>query len=127
MRFASDARFADVDVVARQQLTPELAVDVSSARAVVLVDARMSGGAPGSIGVHPVTPRASASKMSHHMDPSGLIGLAQELYGHAPSAWVVSVCGESFEEGEKLSSAAAAALPGVADEVARLLSEHPNA
>ena len=65
--------------------------------------------------------------MSHHMDPSGLLGLAQELYGHAPSAWVVSVRGESFDGGEKLSSAAAAALPGVADEVARLLDEHPHA
>lgn len=127
MRLASDARFEDVEVIARHQLTPELAEDVASAEAVVMIDARVGGGAPGSIEIRRVSPSVPRSRMSHHMDPSGLVGLTQELYGNVPSVWVVSVRADSFDEGEKLSSAAAAALPAVAEEVARLLSGHARA
>src|SRR5919198_4121190 len=49
---AADPRLAGAEVLARHQLTPELAEDVSRAALVVLVDARADGGgAPGEVAV----------------------------------------------------------------------------
>ena len=127
MRLASDARFADVEVLARHQLTPELAVEVASADVVVFIDARVEGGAPGSLSLQPVVPQTRRSTVTHHLDPSGLAGLVQELYGRLPPMHVVSVRAASLGAGEELSPAAEAALPGIADEVARLLGKHAHA
>jgi hypothetical protein len=45
-RLATDPRFAGTDVLQRHQLTPELALDISRAGLVVLVDARSGPPAP---------------------------------------------------------------------------------
>ena len=74
-----------------------------------------------------MVPRAVRANISHHLDPAGLAGLAMELYGRVPPISVVSVGAESFDGTEKLSPATEAALPNLADEVARLLSEPAHA
>ena len=56
---ATDPRLAGARVLARHQLVPELAVDVSRASLVVLVDAAADGD-PGSLSVRRVRPRPSA-------------------------------------------------------------------
>ena len=67
---------------------------------------------------------AGPGATSHHVDPELLLALALELYGSAPEAVVVSVGVAEMGPGEALSPRVAAALPAVADAVARLVAEH---
>jgi len=146
---AGDPRLADVVVVAEHQLTPELAFDLSLASLVILLDATTetpagtvtvrsiaepgaaagggagSGAGPGAGSRGPgeavgIPPGAS----SHHVDPELLLALARQLYGRAPEAVVVSVGVSEMGLGEGLTPAVEAALPAVADIVARLVAEH---
>lgn len=120
-RLAVDPRFASVDVLARHQLTPELADDLNRASRVVFVDACVSS-PPGT--VHRSTVEVTAStvslRWSHGMTPEVLAGVAMSLFGGLPPIDVVTVCGESFAVGEQLSAAVEMALPVAVDEVAAL-------
>jgi hydrogenase maturation protease len=129
---AGDPRLADVVVVAEHQLTPELAFDLSLASLVVLLDATTET-PPGTVTVRSITePGAAAGgdagvppgASSHHVDPELLLVLARQLYGSAPEAVVVSVGVSEMGLGEGLTPAVEAALPAVADIVARLVAEH---
>jgi hypothetical protein len=81
---AADPRLADAQVLARHQLAPELAADVSRASLVVLVDATADGD-PGSVTVGQVRPEpATPATWSHHLTPEALAGLAETLYGPVP-------------------------------------------
>jgi hydrogenase maturation protease len=129
---AGDPRLADVVVVAEHQLTPELAFDLSLASLVVLLDATTETPA-GTVTVRSIAePGAAAGEAagvppgasSHHVDPELLLVLARQLYGRAPEAVVVSVGVSEMGLGEGLTPAVEAALPAVADIVARLVAEH---
>lgn len=141
---AGDPRLAEARVVAEHQLAPELAYDMSTAGLVILVDASTttpagavtvrSLTAPGAAGAGegagsptgPGSPTGAGSPgpTSHHVTPEVLLALARELYGTAPEAVVVSVGVVEMGPGETLSPVVAAALPVVADTVARLAVEH---
>ena len=129
---AADPRFAGVEVLALHQLTPELALDMSRASLVILVDASTDD-PPGAIAVRRLAadegagragPGATSGATSHHVGPVELLAVARELYGAAPEAFVVSVGVVDMETGEALSPAVAAALPGVADAVVGLVATH---
>lgn len=121
-RLATDPRFADTKVLQRHQLTPELALDVSRADLVVLVDAR-SGVPAGSVAIERVDPAsATGTTWSHHLGPASLVGLASELYGRAAEVHVVSVGAGTLEVGEGLSPAVEAAVAGAIDAIAGLIS-----
>jgi hydrogenase maturation protease len=133
---AADPRLAGVIVLARHQLAPELALEMSAATLVILVDAstaappgtvtvrRLAG--PGGVagGPGPGGSAASPGASSHHVDPELLLALARELYGAAPEVVVVSVGVAEMGPGESLTPAVTAALPAVADTVAQLVAEH---
>jgi hydrogenase maturation protease len=123
---ADDPRLARAEVVVRHQLAPELALDVSKASLVVLIDASAAE-PPGMIAVRRVSNDPSGARpqaTSHHMGPQEIVELARELYGAAPEVFVVGVGISSTEAGEELTPAVAAALPAVADAVAELVAEH---
>ena len=143
---ADDPRLVGATVMALHQLAPELALDLSAATLAVLVDASTAT-PPGTITVRPVVapggataatgPAAAGSgpagsggsgggpgATSHHVDPGVLLALARELYGAAPEAVAVSVGVADMGPGETLTPRVAAALPAVADTVARLVAEH---
>jgi len=125
---AGDPRLAGVEVLALHQLTPELALDMSRASLVILVDASTDD-PPGAIAVRRLAADEGAGRggpgaTSHHLGPGELLAVARELYGAAPGAFVVSVGVVDMETGEALSPAVAAALPGVADAVASLVATH---
>ena len=102
-RLADDPRLAGAEVLARHQLTPELAADVARAALVVLVDAAI-GGEPGSIMLRRVRPRRPApASWSHHLDPESLAGLAEALYGAVPPVVLVEVAAASVAPGGNLS------------------------
>jgi hydrogenase maturation protease len=123
-RLANDPRVAGVVVLQCHQLMPELALDVSAAAFVVLVDAS-HGPSPGTFTVTKVE-RASdaATTWSHHLSPPSLVALAHELYGRAPDVFLVSCGLESIEMGDRLSPTVEAALPQVVDAVVGLVAWH---
>jgi hydrogenase maturation protease len=127
-RLAGDPRLAGAEVLARHQLTPELAEDVARASLVVLVDAHAGGGVPGEVSVRRLRPRREgAPGWSHHLDPEALAGLAGALYGAVPPMVLVSVGAASFADGDRLSPALRRALPGVVEAVARVVEEQGRA
>ena len=123
-RLADGQRLDGVAVLRRHQLTPELALDVSGADLVVLVDASRDPPA----GTFTVTGGKTAvgvgTAWSHHLSPPSLIALAHELYGRVPEVFVVSCGVESLEIGDRLSPCVEAALPRVVDAVAELVASY---
>jgi len=121
-RLAGDPRLPGATVLQRHQLMPELALDISAAALVVLVDASHALSA-GTVTVTPVERAGDATTTwSHHLSPPSLVALAQELYGRAAPVFLVSCGVESFEMGDRLSPAVEAALPRVVDAVVELIT-----
>ncbi len=122
---AADPRLRGADVRIEHQLTPELAADVSGARLLVLVDAAddvpagevrvrevAAAGSPLEAGHRP--PRRSEEagvSFTHHLDPSSLLGLADQLWGSAPRTVLVGVGPATLELGDRLSPEVRAAVP----------------
>ena len=123
-RLTADPRLADVDIRTGHQLTPELALDASRASLLVLVDAD-AGEPPGEVAVRRLEPTELAgTAWTHHLDPSGLVGLAHELWGSAPPVVVVSVGPVSLKLGEELTPPVAAAAVRAARLVADIVKTH---
>jgi hydrogenase maturation protease len=121
---ARDPRLDGADVIARHQLTPELAEDVARSGLLVLVDACAGTGEPGTIRIRPIAARpTSACIWSHHLEPATLIELADRMYGAAPPAVLVTVTGARFDHADQLTAAVLSVLPGVVDAVAALIVE----
>jgi hydrogenase maturation protease len=121
-RMADDPRFDGVTVIARHQLTPELALDVSRAARVVFVDASR-GPRAGTFTVEQVaSSEAAATASSHQLGPSGLVELARELYGRVPDVAIVNVGVASLAYGDRLSPMVDAVLPQLVDAVAELVA-----
>lgn len=122
---AADPRLTGVDVLRVQQLTPDLACDLSEADLAILVDAD-HGADPGTWRVVDApdpgaTGQTDTGAWSHHVAPGTLLGLARELYGHAPRLVIVGVGVASLDVGEGLTPALRSAVPGVARAVADLI------
>lgn len=126
---AGDSRLAGARLLARHQLTPELAADLAQARLAVFIDARADGPAePGTMSVDRLEPGdAPPPGWSHHLEPGVLVGLAAALYGVAPPAFLITVTGAYFGHSDQLSPAVGRALPKTVDVVAALLTSAPNA
>ena len=123
-RLAEDPRLTGSTLLHVHQLTPELALDISRATIVVLVDAQ-HGPDAGTCVVDRVAPDEDvATTWSHHLDPSSLTGLAIELYGNAPEVYTVGVGIASLEAGDELSPEVRMALPEIADAVVALVAGH---
>jgi len=108
--FSHEFQHDDVQVIAAHQLTPEMAEMASRAERVLFVDATHKG-KPGSVNCEPVAPAAPASHFTHELTPASVLTLAQELYGHRPPAYLLTVAGECFETGDAMSAVAIAAIP----------------
>jgi hydrogenase maturation protease len=103
----------DVEVLVCHQLTIELAPQIAEADRLILIDATARG-EPGALQQRTLTPAIPQSaSLTHHVDVQGLLAAAQMLYGHAPETVLFTVSGGSFDYGEALSPAVAAALPGL--------------
>jgi hydrogenase maturation protease len=100
-----------VEVMAAQELLPELAEIISHIDLLVFLDAR-AGGVPGSIEVSEVKPPELGSGVFlHTLTMETLLSTARALFGHAPKAVLISLAGESFEFASHLSPEIEAALP----------------
>ncbi len=125
---------ADVRVL--HQLTPELAEPISRAEWVVFVDAaetcqvseNLAGLAtttadlPGAISWSEIQPgRFTAQPFTHQVDPASLLAAAQELFGHAPPAHLLTVTGTDFGYGEGLSPAVENAVVEAVGQIAQIV------
>lgn len=126
-RLADDPRLAGSTVLSLHQLTPELAVDISRARVVVLIDAVL-GGRPGEITVGRITPAvastvASTASFTHHLDAASLVALATGLFGGDPLVHLVTIAGASMDVGDGLTPLVAAAMPRAVETVVGLIHD----
>jgi hydrogenase maturation protease len=120
-RLAGDPRLEGASVIGCHQLTPELALDVSRATLVVLVDAG-EGPAAGTFAIERVEASdGSGPTGSHVLGPAELVALADTLYGRVPEVFAVRVGVASLEVGDRLTPAVEAALPGLVDAVAEFV------
>ncbi len=101
---------AGTEILVRHQLTPELAESISHVETVLFIDASRVG-RPGEIRCTQVNPQPPDLLLAHQLTPATLLSLCCELYGVCPQAFEISLCGECFELGEKLSGNVAAGLP----------------
>lgn len=91
------------------QLTVEDSEQASRHEVVIFVDAATVGPEP--FGVYRVPPRSATSFSSHSVDPAAVVGLAGDLFGRAPTAYLVGIRGYEFNEfGERLSERASSNL-----------------
>ena len=103
-----------VSVLTVQLLTPELADPISRSDLLILIDAAAEG-PPGEVRCFPIAAGSAAAASlaigTHEVTLDRLLGMAQELFGHCPPAYMVTIAGESFEVSEALTPIVEAAVP----------------
>ena len=116
---------SNFEVLARQQLTPDLAETASHFPLVIFIDAAVDL-APGELRCERVTQgrNREASSFSHFLTPPALLVLTAELYAKVPDAYCISVGGESFAEGELMCPAVRASFDSVLAQIHSLASQH---
>jgi hydrogenase maturation protease len=108
-------------VITSVQLTPELAEPISRAERVVFLDAGV-GEMPGKVICEKVAPMPLVGAFTHNVTPASLLASAQELYGAAPPAIMISITGASFEYGFTFSPQIAALLPQIIGQVEEIIA-----
>ena len=110
-----------VAVESAYQLTVEDAHEVSRFPLVIFADASLVGPEPFSF--EPVRRSAGSGLGSHGIEPGEVIALAEDLFGAAPTAYVLAVRGYRFDEfGEQLSEQAEANLEAAVAFLARVIA-----
>jgi len=110
-----------IEVRTIQELGPELAEEVAEAEGVVFVDAR-EGKPPGSVWCEALAASVITNGFTHALDPPTLLLLAERLYDGAPPAALVSISGERFGHGERISPRVARSVPQAVSWVRRILA-----
>jgi hydrogenase maturation protease len=113
----------EVDVLTCQQLTPEMADDISGSDLVIFLDAA-SGKEPGTLQCKRILAANVPGGWIHHLGPQALLSAAEQLYGEAPRAICVTLAGWSFEVGNRLSHNAQLRLPEFIRQVAEVITSY---
>jgi hydrogenase maturation protease len=112
----------DVEVLPCHQLTPDLAEPISHADTVVFLDSTHEG-KPGELRCAEIEPAEGSASFSHHLSPQLVLGIARDLYGAFPRAWLLTVCGRYFEAGETLSAEVERRLPDLRAKVREVTTQ----
>jgi hydrogenase maturation protease len=112
----------EIEVLPCLQLTPELAEPISRAERVLFLDSTRQG-TPGQFQCQQVEPVAGAASFTHELSPAVLLSIARDLYGAYPQAYILTICGESFETGESLTPSVEASVPELKARVRALIAE----
>jgi hydrogenase maturation protease len=116
-------RLTDAEVLSCHQLAPELADRLARCELALFVDAAACG-EPGTVRVQRLWPQADrVASLTHHLQPAALLALAQELYGRAPSALLVTGAGANFDDRESLSEEGSQALQEICRLIPRLIQD----
>jgi len=116
-------RFPNVDCLAVPQLTPELAAPLAMVDAAIFVDALDDSQAQDVV-VSPLDAvQLQVSEAATHVsDPGCLLALTQIVYGRRPAAWLVTIPGQDFAIGDKLSVKATGMLHVAIERVEALIA-----
>jgi hydrogenase maturation protease len=111
----AEERFAanpSVQIISRQQWTPELAEDIAHAESVLFVDCAMNA-QPGAVLLAPIAPEAdSRAPATHQSSAAELLALSRSLYSTIPhTSLLLTVGAASLELRESFSAEVAAVLP----------------
>jgi hydrogenase maturation protease len=104
-----------LQVLLCDQPTPELAVAISRAEAVLFVDALVGAATEGPTAavpqprLEPIQATTTGDPAGHGLTPSGLLALSAALFGSCPPAWQLLIPGECWDVGDQLSPTAASA------------------
>lgn len=108
---ALSATSSKLNLLIRQQLSPDLSTVISQARAVLFIDAVVSEqrGAqrpilqslPGNV----ARPTPAGDPFSHALTPERLVALTLALYDHCPPSWQLLIPGQQWDVGDELSPA----------------------
>jgi len=110
-----------VDVVVLHQLVPELAETVKDYAEVIFVDAHVNTNDTEPIHEEHLGVSYRTPFVYHQTHPSTILALAQQMYGEAPEAVLLSIRGHDFDFGEGLSPETAALVePAVERILARV-------
>ena len=90
----------NVETITCQQLSPEHADPVSRADCVIFVDAEVN---ITEVQLRPLEPSQSSQLLAHNADPRTVLALARDVFGHAPSAWWLTIPAVALEFSESLS------------------------
>jgi hydrogenase maturation protease len=112
----------NVELLELPQLQIELAAQLAETDLVVFIDAATDG-ISGEINYEPVWPGEKSTAMSHTIDPSTLLHVAEELCGKFPIAVLATVAGECFGYGTKLSPEVETSMLDVAKRVEDIIAE----
>lgn len=115
-----------VELIAVQQLTPELALEIvePALQAVCFFDTAAEAHTL-AIQMRRVDVQQCTPVLGHHLIPSALLLYAKRLYGVCPPAWLVTIPGYDFDLGEGFSPKTAghlADVAGLAQQVVRATS-----
>ncbi len=113
----------EVEVIAAQQLTPEMAEIVSRSGFVLFLDAS-NRAKSGSIDCVPVEPEDDSQRFTHHFTAATLLTLAQQIYGQAPPALALTLCGWSFGLDSELSRQVCERLPEFVRQAKEAVASH---
>jgi hydrogenase maturation protease len=117
----------DVEILRLHQLAPELADTLRGFNRVIFIDTAWSEKSdmePGAVQIQEIAAETlHPVGFSHAFSPQKVLGLAQELYGVRPQAFIVTVKGSTFDHGDALSPAVADALPELISTIERLVRD----
>lgn len=105
--------------LAVHQLTPERAADLAEVDRAIFVDASVAGG---TVQVVEITPADPISPSAHSGDPARLLGLAKQVYGRCPRAWMITIPAHDMDLGEGLSPEGQAGADEALEEIGRLMN-----
>jgi hydrogenase maturation protease len=115
-RAALDYRDAHPDgparVLASELLKPPAVEAMAQADLVIFLDASNPQGEPGAVAVEKLVPDESANGVfAPPLTPARALAACRVVYQRTPPTWRISVRGENYGFGARLSAPVAAALP----------------
>lgn len=114
----------EIEIIACQQLMPEMAEDISGSELVIFLDASCTE-EPGTVRCRQVSAGFSpGAGYSHEFSPESLVSAAEQLYGDVPNAVSITLTGFSFDMGGKLSRAAQLRLPELVRKAREVITTH---
>jgi hypothetical protein len=99
-----------------------LAEAVSHAETVLFLDSTHEG-IPGEFHCAEIHAADSCPSFTHHLSPESVLGIAHELYGVDPHAWLMTICGRNFGPGEVLSPEVMRCMPELKKRVREVTTE----
>jgi hydrogenase maturation protease len=116
---------SDIQILIRQTLTPELALDISKHDLVIFIDASTEG-TPGEYREeHIYADSADSISMVHFLTPKAILNWTLQLYDKKVDAIMLTVQGQDFNFGiRKLTSELESLRPIVVERTREIIYEH---